>query len=512
MLLGESGVGKSTFINAFVNYLIFDTLQQAEQSEPVVLIPVSFLTTVGDQFDEVTVKFGDVDPNEDHEHQGQSVTQQCKSYVSHLNEKFTLRLIDSPGIGDTRGIAQDDKNIEHTLTYVNNLSHLNAVCLLLKPNASQLNIFFRSCISQLFTYLTPIGYNNIIFCFTNARSTFFAPGDTGSLLRQMLKQEHQDGILFEKANTFCFDSESFRYLAARKCNVNFDDFQKQECTNSWTTSVTESVRLLQYILAREPYYLNEYQTPRKFALEISMLAQPLMETLRLIIYNWKLRETGQVRDRMVLNSTFLTSAMCFNFAKKNFIQKGYIWIVEYEPTLDNKVQHSQCSSDERHFLIEYIVTHEFISQSANATAEELQTRYREFLYECDRITRFLQQSKVLNQDDPFQPIIERFLEEERQISDDVNGNLNINKRVKDTLRSIRQTRQQNHQKLTQSNEKLSLKDVYIIIDKLTSISDVQNQINSIQKSRQLQMEANEHQIKLPPNKNKRFSEIINSLH
>ena len=141
-------------------------------------------------------------------------------------------------MGDTRGLDQDEKNIQHILTYVNNLSHINAICLLFKPNASRLNIFFRSCIHQLFTYLTPIGYQNIIFCFTNARSTFYAPGDTGPLLRQMLKQEHLDDIPFQKQNTFCFDSESFRYLAARKCNVEFDDFQKEECWKSWTTSVS----------------------------------------------------------------------------------------------------------------------------------------------------------------------------------------------------------------------------------------------------------------------------------
>ena len=118
------------------------------------------------------VKFGNVDSNEDYEHEGQSVTQQCKSYLFDLNDKLRLRIIDTPGIGDTRGVAQDVKNIDHILTYTNNLSHLNAVCLLLKPNASRLNVFFRSCVHQLLTYLTPAGYENIIFCFTNSRATF----------------------------------------------------------------------------------------------------------------------------------------------------------------------------------------------------------------------------------------------------------------------------------------------------------------------------------------------------
>src|SRR5262249_8095911 len=76
LLLGESGVGKSTFINAFVNYLHFDKLEQA-QKRSIILIPVSFLMTFGDDFQERTIRFGAMDTfsNEDHDHPGQSVTQ-----------------------------------------------------------------------------------------------------------------------------------------------------------------------------------------------------------------------------------------------------------------------------------------------------------------------------------------------------------------------------------------------------------------------------------------------------
>ncbi|CAF5149592.1 unnamed protein product, partial [Rotaria sp. Silwood1] len=216
LLLGETGVGKSTFINAFVNYLTFNTIEQAEQSDPAIVIPVSFITTTGDNFKEITVKFGDVDSNENFQNQGQSVTQHCRSYIFDLNERLRLRLIDSPGIGDTRGFEQDEISMNHVLTYINQLSHLNAICLLLKPINSKLDVFFRSCIRQLLTYLTPNGYGNIIFCFTNSRSTFYGPGNTGFLLKKMLKQDEFNGIQFEKKNTFCVDSETFRYLAARR--------------------------------------------------------------------------------------------------------------------------------------------------------------------------------------------------------------------------------------------------------------------------------------------------------
>ncbi|CAF4305376.1 unnamed protein product, partial [Rotaria magnacalcarata] len=149
LLLGESGVGKSTFINAFVNYLKFHHLKRAEKN-PIVLIPVSFTITVDDDFTERVVKYEREDSlnNENHDGLGKSITQHCKSYVFILqdgeNRGQKLRIIDTPGIGDTEGLNQDDKNMQHVLSYINNLTHLNAICILLKPNNSRLTVFFRS--------------------------------------------------------------------------------------------------------------------------------------------------------------------------------------------------------------------------------------------------------------------------------------------------------------------------------------------------------------------------------
>ncbi|CAF4159188.1 unnamed protein product, partial [Rotaria sordida] len=193
LLLGESGVGKSTFINAFVNYLKFDELKQAEKN-PIVLIPVSFIMTTDDNFTERLVKFegDDTLSNEDHDNLGHSVTQHCKSYVFTLKDDDEscgrkLRIIDTPGIGDTRGSSQDDVNLQHILSYINNLTHLNAICILLKPNNARLNIFFRSCFIQLIDLLGENTRDKIIFCFTNSRSTFYTPGNTAPALKTLLE-------------------------------------------------------------------------------------------------------------------------------------------------------------------------------------------------------------------------------------------------------------------------------------------------------------------------------------
>ncbi|CAF1430308.1 unnamed protein product [Rotaria sordida] len=510
LLMGETGVGKSTFINAFVNYLMFDSLQQAEQNEPIVLIPVSFLITTGDQFDEFLVKFGDVDSNENHEHQGQSVTQKCKSYIFNLNQKLRLRLIDTPGMGDTRGFVQDKKNIDHILTYINNLSHLNAICLLFKPNDSRLNIFFRSCIDQLLTYLTPYVYNNIIFCFTNSRSTFYAPGNTGSLLRQMLKQEHLKDIPFKKQNTFCFDSESFRYLAARRNDIYFDEFVKQESLNSWTTSVTESVRLLAFILNLKPYDLNEWQSIRKAILEIAMLARPLMETLRLILYNWILYEREQSHNRIILSSNFVTSELCSNCAQSNIVKVGPFYIMEYQSNTNKTTKDCLCPFDEQHFLIEFIVKHEFVSKSTKLSVSDEKNSFYDLLFQCDKLTHFLQQKRLSNENDPFIAILKQFQNEEQKIHDNFNTDANANKRIQDVLDYLKPIREQDSKRLIESNEILSLSEVYKLIDKLKAIPEVKQQIETIKESRRLMMHAHDCSVKIPSMKNKTFSELMNS--
>ena len=145
----------------------------------------------------------------------------------------------------------------------------------------------------------------------------------------------------------------------------------------------ESIRLLDYILKRESYNLNEWQSPKKAALEISMLARPLMETLRLIVYNWKLREAGLTDKEMTLSSNPITEQLCSSCADSNIVQAGPFWIVEYGPVKNNPVEQCQCPFDEKHFLLESKVKHVFISLPIQLSIDELQNRMHEVLLQCD---------------------------------------------------------------------------------------------------------------------------------
>ncbi|CAF3818527.1 unnamed protein product [Rotaria sp. Silwood1] len=281
LLLGESGVGKSTFINAFANYLHFQTLADAEKAEPIVIIPVSFLITINDNFDEKIIKFGHIDSNENHNNAGQSVTQHCKSYVFNISNEKKLRIIDTPGFGDTRGIDQDDLNMEGIFSFLHNINYLNGICLLFKPEVVQLNLYWQSCLIQLFDYFGENIVNNFIFCFTNARSTFFTPGNTRPLLKKLFESFSRKNIPFEKNNTFCFDSEAFRYLVAIRDSITFDSNERYDFEQSWIRSAIESERFRDFLCNLHEYRQNyEWQSIKDAQFQINSMIRPILETMR----------------------------------------------------------------------------------------------------------------------------------------------------------------------------------------------------------------------------------------
>ncbi|KAG0349715.1 hypothetical protein BG005_010798 [Podila minutissima] len=252
LLLGETGVGKSTFINAFANYLRYDSLEIAEQMEMTTLIQSSF--DIAGQ--KVTV--GKPDQNEKLQ-EGQSSTQFCRSYVFPLNDDIKIRLIDTPGVGDTRGVKQDRANFEEIMNYISGFEKINGVCILMLPNNSRITSSFQFCIDELLLHLHKTAADNILFTFTNSRSTFYGPGDTMAPLQKYVaelkgsKGGDSINIRLEPNTMFYFDNEAFRLYAALKNGISFDPETKEAYESSWIHSVVESRRLVKRIMDLKPH-------------------------------------------------------------------------------------------------------------------------------------------------------------------------------------------------------------------------------------------------------------------
>ncbi|CAG8623901.1 2775_t:CDS:2 [Paraglomus brasilianum] len=146
------------------------------------------------------IKIGDNDPNELLDGKGTPSTQECMDYEFVMGDNTLIRLIDTPGIGDTRGPDKD------------------------KEKSAK---------------------DNIVFCFTNSRTTFYRPGETLVPLRKRLDELRKKSGIEIKTNRdtlYCFDNEAFRFLAAIRGGIKFKDRDERSFAESWEKSTEDSFK------------------------------------------------------------------------------------------------------------------------------------------------------------------------------------------------------------------------------------------------------------------------------
>ena len=482
LLLGETGVGKSTFINAFVNYLTFDTFQQAEMNQPIALIPVSFLLTTGEDFDEHLIQFGEVNQstNEDFRHSGQSVTQQCKSHCFDLRRDICI--IDTPGFGDTRGLEQDDLNLEHILQYLNKLTHLNAICILLQPNVTRLNSFYRTCLSQI---LDRFGWDlsgNILFGFTNSRSTGYTPGDTTPLLRRMLESLPMKNIPFTRENCFCFDSEAFRYLIALQNGIQFDQVEKNDYEISWKTSVVESNRLINYVRTQlNAYALHPDEQTEKYAqIQIVQMIRPMLETMRNLLRNLLLIQIKSSNTFIQLNPRSLSRSTAFcTLCKRDPFFLGQFWFLPDDPhQIEQQCRTCQCHIDQ-HMTIDYILSYEISKDRSLFNPDEMNQILNQLCFTSVEFAYFLIDGIHSTDDDPFLLGLLHLMEEEKVICMEVEERKELNQQLYDELKRLIQNYKQQLQKIRGNSKRLDLKNIYQQIQIIQQIPMINEQLNMI---------------------------------
>ncbi|KAI5925160.1 hypothetical protein F4810DRAFT_91550 [Camillea tinctor] len=274
LILGETGVGKSTWINAFINYLTHETLDDALHTDDLKrIIPCSFQTqvVVDGKFEQREIKI-DSSKTEKDGSKGQSATQQTSVYAVDIGNT-RVRLIDTPGIGDTRGLDQDNENMTDILRVLRTYNNLHGILILLKPNAARLTVMFRFCIKQLLTHLHRNAAQNIAFGFTNTRGSNYKPGDTFKPLDALLSEYKEVNMGLFANNVYCFDSESFRYLAAKKKGIDMGFYEENR--RSWEYSVGECRRLVKHFQNITPHQVRSTINLNETRNTIIRLTEPM---------------------------------------------------------------------------------------------------------------------------------------------------------------------------------------------------------------------------------------------
>lgn len=286
LILGETGVGKSTFINAFVNYLSYQSLNEAKEAKDLIsLIPCAFSVQTMDrtkpdgEIKEFEIQIGGKRDDEVDGSHGSSATQKTAVYPITVGNRM-IRLIDTPGIGDTRGVEFDKQNMADILSTLRNYDTLHGILILLKSNNSRLTVTFRFCVKELLTHLHRSAAQNMVFGFTNTRNANYTPGDTFKPLKTLLEEHENIGLSLTRKTTYCFDSESFRFLAAYKHGVELP--HEQEFSRSWDRSQEEAHRLVEHFKSLQPHDVSNTLSLNGARHIITMLTKPMADITSVI--------------------------------------------------------------------------------------------------------------------------------------------------------------------------------------------------------------------------------------
>ncbi|KAF0428486.1 p-loop containing nucleoside triphosphate hydrolase [Gigaspora margarita] len=258
----------------------------------------------------VKIESDDLNDSNEQLEKGASSTQGCKRFVFPLTDSNrVINLIDTPGIGDTRGVEQDAKNFEDILMHISYYPYLNGICILLKPDQSRMNLILKYCLYELLSHLHKSAKDNIFFCFTHSRGSNFRPGAISTLLRKELnsfKDISGVEIKFNKDTSFYFDNESFKFLAQIKKDVSFTEEEKEDFKRSWEKSVNELERLIEYVISRQPHKvkdtlsLNNSRKMVKLLLDILAIMQVrIADNIRVINKKQKeIRESNKTIEEL----------------------------------------------------------------------------------------------------------------------------------------------------------------------------------------------------------------------
>ena len=129
-----------------------------------------------------------------------------------------------------------------------------------------------------------------MFCFTNARGSFYKPGDTLPPLKKLLQENPNVEIQLNQDNVYCMDNEPFRFLCALHHGIKFDDNNMKNFSASWDKSVSETNRMFDRIATLEPHRLADTISLNEARKIIVTLTKPMAEISRNIQRNLEVVE------------------------------------------------------------------------------------------------------------------------------------------------------------------------------------------------------------------------------
>lgn len=265
LLLGPRGVGKTTWVNAALNYCKYVSLEEALRASGVAYAtPSIFRTRAIEGASSMPVR---VSIGSDNNRAGDEPDDACERLEATVTQSWTqrttvhcfklggsmIRFIDTPGVGNPGNADIDDDLFLDIMHAVGQYDKLHGIVFFVEPTWTELRsrIDLHSILSHLHVNVV----DNIVFGFTKTSNTNCLSGRALFPLKLWLNEYTNSGLDLAAARTFCFDSEGFRYLVAHKQGHELGG--RPDVAYSWEHSSAEMRRMIDYFASVRPHQLAE---------------------------------------------------------------------------------------------------------------------------------------------------------------------------------------------------------------------------------------------------------------
>jgi len=158
LVLGQTGSGKSTFLNTMANYFLGGSFGENEFEQRVhVMIPTKYL-------DQTLITYTSREKNV--RDQSTSQTREPHEYSLGVAGRV-ITFVDTPGMGDTRGILQDEKNIKKIFKDAGQRGKLAGILLFFNGAETRENSSKIYVLNQVKGMIPDAALKNIIIVLTN---------------------------------------------------------------------------------------------------------------------------------------------------------------------------------------------------------------------------------------------------------------------------------------------------------------------------------------------------------
>ena len=164
LLIGETGSGKTSFLNLLCNSKLFEELGTNVDAA---------------KLDRIR-HYNDLKIEDSTARAMASKTSDAKHYNTEVCE-MRMTVIDTPGFGDSRGIEQDKTNVEKIIKALKREDYINCVCLIINGRQSRMSASLKYVLSEISAILPKEVFNNIIVVFTNSADPLDANFDISEL-------------------------------------------------------------------------------------------------------------------------------------------------------------------------------------------------------------------------------------------------------------------------------------------------------------------------------------------